>query len=384
MNINRLKYQLESLDFPVQQEGEKYFPSFVDSLLEEYYNQYVNDISPSIDADIAERIRIKIERFRSSISEILKLYYSGNILEATQEFNQYIQEAVSKKIPSSIQSIPCKNIFYRARICDYKQLAREDNFHVKFENRHFVSTNRYSVPGFPALYLADSAYVCWEEFDRSDIKKMWFSKYENIQELNVIKIERPKDFIKSLNGLNETDQLDLINNYLVIYPLALICSIKVKNRNANFKSEYIVPQLLLQYVANNSDVHGIKFPSTKVDYSKISNLSAYNYVFPVKNIKEAGFCSSLTDAFYLTEPTNLDVEELIDVSRNTGAKHGYPVGYEDSRGIRLVNDVRSVYSVTAFGKIESILKKRLCESVYCVPSLYFDAESSSFSPEIYK
>ena len=38
-----------------------------------------------------------------------------------------------------------------------------------------VSTNRYSVPGFPALYLGDTTYVCWEEFNKFRIRDLWFS-----------------------------------------------------------------------------------------------------------------------------------------------------------------------------------------------------------------
>jgi hypothetical protein len=262
-------FEFKKIDLPVHQSDNDYFPAFVSKVLSDYYTMYIDAIKNMIsDTAKAQRIGRKIKAFNLMVDEVLKLYYQGDIFNASRKFNSHIQQTISPKIPRSIQNIQPNQFFYRSRINDCKHLTKEDLFHIKFEQRHLVSTNRYSVPGFPSLYLADSPYTCWEEFNRFKVKEMWFSKYINREELKVVKIERSKYFIRSLYG-NVNEQLNDIYDYLVMYPLSLVCSIKVKNPVGGFKPEYIIPQMLLQYISLNNDIDGIKFPSTKVDYSKV-------------------------------------------------------------------------------------------------------------------
>lgn len=49
-----------------------------------------------------------------------------------------------------------------------------------------------------------------------------------------------------------------------MWPLIAACSIKVKHREDSFKPEYIVPQLLLQWIRNNQEIDGIRFSSTHI------------------------------------------------------------------------------------------------------------------------
>jgi hypothetical protein len=137
--------------------------------------------------------------------------------------------------------------------------------------------------------------------------------------------------------------------------LAIACSIKVKFPFGNFKPEYIIPQLLLQYISKKDGIDGLKFPSTRIDYSKLTQVKGYNYVFPVKTIDRVGFCKVLKQTFHCTEPTSLELEEIINnpigISHSSGPLH-------DGREIELINGIKSKYSRTSFGKIEYRLLNR--------------------------
>ncbi|WP_297334599.1 RES domain-containing protein [Flavobacterium sp.] len=355
------------LDFPLYQNDNLFFPQFVEKLLDDYVDIFKNEFFSEID-DIskAKRMLTRIEGLKQTIVDVLKYYYNGNLLRATQVFHVGISEIFSTKIPNSTQKLSINKRLYRARVCNYKAyLSREDIFHIGFENRHLVSTSRFSIPGLPALYLSDSTYTCWEEFRRYKIKKLWFSKFKNIRQLNVIKLERKSDFIRSIHPNYRYDNKivenaeDLIYDYLVVFPISLICSIKVKVDDASFKPEYIIPQLLLQFVSSKRGIDGIKFPSTKVDYTRLRNIESYNYIFPVKKSLNAGFCSVLKDSFELTIPTNLEREE---VASHTFAGETHSKIFGDHRSITLFDEHSTGYGETAFGKIEYILsRKRLAK-----------------------
>ena len=160
-----------------------------------------------------------------------------------------------------------------------------------------------------------------------------------------------------MDYINQDLQLTFLLRYLITFPLTIACSIKVKNPTGNFKPEYIIPQLLLQYISRNDKIDGLKFLSTKVDYSKLYNIDAYNYVFPVKTIKKEGFCSVLSELFHSTEPTSLELEEII----YNPTTHPMVIGGgtpSDTRQIELVEGQKSYYSTTSFGKIETTLRIR--------------------------
>jgi hypothetical protein len=86
------------------------------------------------------------------------------------------------------------------------------------------------------------------------------------------------------------------------WPLIAACSIKVSNYNDTFKPEYIIPQLLLQWVRNTGDIDGIKYSSTHINKTGLADEGdLYNLVLPVKENKDEGYCNHLVNLFEITE-----------------------------------------------------------------------------------
>src|ERR1700743_2663250 len=153
-----------------------HFPDFIADQLNNYAKYYeqnharifetVQDFPGAFDlANMAESIR----NLSNAISESVGLYYNGDIFRATQVFNNSLNSILFKKF-NPIYTVPEHTIFYRSRRDEKLSFDKADMFHVKFEDRNKISTNRYSIPGFPALYLGESTYVCWEEFDRHRLR----------------------------------------------------------------------------------------------------------------------------------------------------------------------------------------------------------------------
>ncbi len=357
-----IKSKLDSYNFqfPIVQRGGKYFPDYIKEKLDEYIDFYKKHLQKEVDEKIPfdggkkDVIITKIENLSNAIVETIELYYRGNILAATQRFNDTLEQNFFHDL-DVLTIVEPQTSFYRARKNDNSIFSKEDLFHVKFELRHIVSTNRFSVPGFPALYLGDSTYTCWEEFGKSKLRDLYFARFENVNTLKVIHIEKYLDFIEKLNGERD-ENIPKILSYLVLYPITIACVIKTENPTGNFKPEYIIPQLLLQYVSHKPQIDGIKFPSTRIDYSKLSGISGYNYVFPVKSISKTGFCNTLKSTFSCTEPTSLELEEIINNPVTTMHSSGPEL---DDRKIELIKGIRSPYSKSSFGKIEFNLLSRI-------------------------
>lgn len=362
--IAQIKPFIHAKDFeaPLTQKFDTYFPDFLGSALDKYVAFYKSHLVQHIDLKVPfdsgkmDIVISKIEFFSSEIKKTVDLFYQGKIFEATETFNKSLESILFDE-NQALTTIPLNTNFYRARVSGEKHLTKADLFHIKFELRHIVSTNRYSVPGFPALYLGESTYVCWDEFNRHKLRDLWFARLTNTRELKIIQIQRVEDFLRELNSINQDFQLTFLLRYLITFPLTIACSIKVKFPTGNFKPEYIIPQLLLQYISKNEIIDGIKFLSTKVDYSKLYDVDAYNFVFPVKTIDKKGFCNVLSELFHSTEPTSLELEEII----YNPTTHPMVIGgasLSDTRQIELVEGQKSYYSTTSFGKIETSLKGR--------------------------
>ena len=138
-------------------------------------------------------------------------------------------------------------------------------------------------------------------------------------------------------------------------PLFIACSVKVNHKVGAFKPEYIIPQLLMQYVVQNTDIDGIKFPSTKLDYSSIEGFAAYNYVFPIKKSSKNGYCDDLMDKFHVSQPTSLEYEDLMFNTNQSFVGVGLINKHEK---IEIIKGVKRSYGYSSFGKIESALKDR--------------------------
>lgn len=244
------------------------------------------------------------EKFIEGIKNALDSYYDGHPAKAYTLFSDVMQyrKRYHKHIFNNIGFKPAEN-FYRIRIKEENfPLSSLEMFHIPFHSRGRVKTQRYSIPGFPSLYLAKTLYVAWEEMNRPSLNNFQVVRLQSKEKINVL------DLTTSDWG---TDNLNKsAYKYLMTWPLIAACSIKVKDYSDFFKSEYIIPQLLLQWVRNTGDVDGIKYGSTHIDKKElIGKGDLYNVVLPVKDNEDHGYCKRLTTLFDITETVSKQLWE---------------------------------------------------------------------------
>ena len=336
--------------------------------LDEYLNFYNQKILPvSLGKNITfhgislSDVPEKINYLNKKILQVFDEYFNGKTFFANKILNETLDNINYKKL--QFERTSKERIFYRGRPKSDKQYTKSELFHIPFQYRSRVSTNRYSIPGIPALYLGENSYTCWEEFDRKSFKEIYFSVFESVDKTNIIEMLRIEDLLTDIkNGNIETNFIPyIILQYFVSFPISIACSIKVYNKEGNFKPEYIIPQMLLEYITQDEEIHGLKFPSTKINYSKLKNIQAYNYVFPIKESQESGFCSILKNKFKLSAPSSLELEDLLDdpyiktilVSDGVGIEKN-----DNSPKISIIENDERYYYDTSFGKLDKKLEQK--------------------------
>lgn len=309
------------VDLPKINKKKVYYPDFLKNLFKDYeieLDNLLNNSNSKTDRYLS-RILSYLNTHRNIVTDLSKHlvkavteYFNGHPSKAYDEFSVGMQPVFNNSILLNfINEIPpeYQTDFYRMRVFSTRKLDYKEMFHVPFEKRKSIDTQRYSIPGFPCLYLGSSAYVCWHEMKKPDINKLQVSKLktENIRILHFglppISIVNTIKKLKNSNILSLSYAESYIKGFIILWPLIAACSIKVNNSKNKFKEEYIIPQLLLQWVRDKDKVEGIRYFSVEMINNYPQNSLFYqNYVFPVKNSLDSGLCTMLKSNFEITEP----------------------------------------------------------------------------------
>lgn len=346
------------LKMPFNQENEKM--TFVDYVTIKF-GEYIELLS-ELDSDDIENLKTKTTKdviinnqtkFIKGLNETILLYYDGYPEAAYKLLKKTLEDRIQKyKNLLNIGTYKEFTDFYRIRkLNDNNHLKPESFFHIPFELRGKVSNQRFSIPGFPSLYIGKTVYICWEELLRPNINEFYSVRLRSQSAIKYIDLAPPY--------LETNLYLSRYYKYLMTWPLIFLCSIRVKNTDDVFKPEYIVPQLLLQWVRENKNIDGIRYWSTHVDQDPTNfNGEFYNIVLPVKDNKNYGLCDSLCKKFQITEIVSWQLHEFalggfnaINLTNNPQDK----IIDSKMEYLELISGMKYKYSYSVFGKIEKYL-----------------------------
>ncbi|PHD80609.1 hypothetical protein [Bacillus toyonensis] len=315
--------------------------------LEDCFSTYISGLESIYSATLAAVIKKQDLRHVKNLCEgiicSLQEYYKGFPSKAFKEFHRVLINNVS--IPNHFNHIKTLQKFdneflYKMRVGTDHVFTSEEMFHIPLELRGIVSTNRYSIPGLPCIYLGSSPLTCWEELNKPDLNTVQTSVFKS-DDISYIDLSTPPVvfidkiikkfydygtimkkglFAKELNEPNE------VISYLIIWPLMAACSVRVKNTTDTFKPEYIIPQLLLQFIRYDGFFDGVSYFSTKGLCPKLQSKFDVSDAVPCKMYKDSHHC-------------NLHEGEK-------RVKHEF------------INGMDLLYSSTDFSKLETFLRKK--------------------------
>ena len=256
-----------------------------------------------------------IKKACDSIRASVKAYLDGFPAKAFKKLSKAMKTLMETPLKIYYKSSMREGIDIEDNLClfraacvnDIKPYDRSRMFHAPYNLRSKVPTCRYSIAGYPSLYLGTALELCCEEihvnpgYDRvlASMFKLERSIEQSNTNIRVIELGiKPQDFLENDNIRNESKRrrIDryLLNGYsvrtayLLWYPLIAACSFIRTNKNDPFAAEYIIPQLLMQWVrAEMSQVD----KSDCVDCSDCCN-DYYNGCEERKRKRTKGRCKS--------------------------------------------------------------------------------------------
>lgn len=339
---------------------------------------------------------ISITTFSNKISETLNHYLNGNIKEAYNTFNQAIIGSPAMKNHIYQMTVPLTKLcnrrtpLFRVRKSENILKNREELFHIPFSQRHLVSAQRFSVSGLPCLYLGTSIFVCWQEMGKPDFDKLYISSFITEDESSQIRIldlgynltsalrSTPSEHsflfeperIDEYNNEDYSDFPDPINDKvskLIAWPLVLACNYTKEHEHANFHKEYIIPNLLMQWISSdsNKDISGISYRSTKILNQKDSDIGI-NVILPPKmeriTVPNTLYCPELKRTFKVTNPVSWAVFSTLKATPNfhsptairyqtNGPAKGWIEDFDES--------LVEYYDNTTFRKVEVLIHQMM-------------------------
>ncbi len=343
-------------NLPIERESDDFIKD-----INKVYHDYITDIS-NLDADAFSdencktTVIQKTKKHVSVINEALKQYFGGCHGEAFSTIKTHLlnrDDTIGLKQIGIGKTKETNMFFFRARMNDGTIKTCDDMFHIPNTQREIIKTQRFSVPGYPCLYLGNTVYDCWEEMGRPSFDEMFFSGYYVVKEFKVYDLRKPKieDFEK-----------DIIVETLERLVFVIACQFKVKYVDAPFKPEYIIPQLLLELVvASNREkkkrekspyalTWGIIYTSTHLSKDFMYQEEYLeNLVLPVVQSSTAiQYCGYLASLFNVSAPICFRYEELKE--RQTGLSWKPMVMDEKEK-------IKNEYDLTKLGFIERRLRE---------------------------
>lgn len=301
----------------------------VKDYLNNYFGNYIESLSTAVNVNHNRTMRDEfydslkskldmINRLTTGIIEVLDAFDSAEMKFTNEKLNEILFDVKDYLYLKDFGNIKYVPDFYRIRVGNSRFL-REELFHIPFSKRKYIKPYRYSIAGYPCLYLSDSTELSW--FECGMPNEFSVSKYRycsNKQEkFKLIDFSKnPIDLITSVpiwyhNHPEDKSKIDeYVLKYLISHPLRAACSIQVRDRNVPFIEEYILPQLLLLWIRQHDYFDGVAYSSSSA-IEAAHDWNSYNIVLPAKNIKN-DFCENLVEMFKISNPKKFSLSELVE------------------------------------------------------------------------
>jgi hypothetical protein len=345
-----------------------------EKFLKDWFDEFLSLIDHLTSGDwVSEELKankVVVSSLCEGILAALKSYFNGLPSGAYEHFRDAMEAVQPWLSPlASIEDVSSHLQFlYRVRVGSLTDFTRKDLFHIPFEKRTLVRPQRYSISGLPSLYLGGSIWVCWEELGRPSFDKMQISRFRAIERSGIQLLDlgfRPAmiaAFIAthpSILGVKAASS-KFVLAHAICWPVFAACSVLVKHPGNPFIPEYVIPQLLLQWIRREPSFDGIRYFSTHIAQYVDDPEPAANYVFPVKASKPSGFCGELSKKFLLSRPMSWQILQSFSFTFQS------PIGNVPIWPLKINPDVKVPYWQTEFWSCEAKIRSLPCDYVQTV------------------
>lgn len=281
--------------------------------------------------------REKIDNISQSLIKAYDLFNQGLIGDCYNLIYKILFRDNTPSLLGIANKLPKNTQLFRMRYSNSRYLYNKmEMYHIPFNQRNKISNQRYSLSGFPCLYLGSSLYVCWEELNRPNFEDANSALFTNIKrELKLLDLRFP-DNIESISSL-------------VKFLLAASCSVKSSSSSDIFKAEYILPQAILHSLVKynngtniNNRYDGIIYTSSTYwnndrlwdDINLFINIvipAIFTSESEITTIEGLNYSTYIIDCFNVKGPTTYNIYDYKQESYTGCDIHSTTLLYKDSQ-----------------------------------------------------
>lgn len=252
--------------------------------------------------------------------------------------------------------------FYRARTSDtYTKYSRLEMLHVPFSKRQYVSNERFSISGFPCLYLGSSSYCCWLELGTPEPQHFNVSYVEVNEENDILNLTMNAADFEYCVDLEASEKQ--LTTAFKLWLLCIATSFNVKEKGRIFKSEYVISQQIM-LACKSKGYYGVSYYSKRVVDDRFANHVCVNLaVFALYNgeLKVSDICRDIK----LTNSMNFEMFK--NLQNSLKYKHGYMNVVNSTHPINIGNfDRQYPYRETEFYSFDEYLAVHLNDELQAV------------------
>ena len=130
----------------------------------------------------------EIKKVCDGIMECLDLYSRANLVYCINRMRELLchESFCAYRVKED-------SLWYRSRMVEGRKrvLKAKDMFHVPFEIVRKVGNNRFSISGYPCLYLSNSIWACWEELKEPAMDDFCTSLVKPTTEIELLDLRFP-------------------------------------------------------------------------------------------------------------------------------------------------------------------------------------------------
>lgn len=336
-------------------------------------------ISPNIEANIHRILDVfkyyegaDPKRAQEEIDAVMACLRSAIFISTMDDWNEIDTPDGKRYTKFRLRS---GELFYRVRSVEGTRKDIESNpdelFHIPLSKKALTNNERFSLAGFPSLYLATMLPLAWQESGYP--QRYYYSEFQYLKlaqrgknidfknEMKLLALYSPQE-IYMWGTAEKYDHfpvwLEAVRKCLMMYPLVMACAFVNHSGKGAYKQEYIIPQMLMQWVQRNIDsVQGISY-FTCVDMKMMpSAYCAYDIVIPaLAPYDDKKYSQKLRDEFTWTKPRYFEIP-LLDTNANKEDRH---IIYD------YIGSIRNIFRYRLPGIIETYLEEieRVCVCLY--------------------
>lgn len=285
--------------------------------LQEWSDEYILKLEKS--ELLSDDEKQQIEFFTNGLIKCHKKYLNKELDVAQKEFNA-LMDSVKNCLNYSFVGMNnnynnIRDTYYRIRT-GTEQYTYLEMLHIPFSKAASAPSSRFSIKGEPCSYMSNSKATCWYEchmpnhFQLAEYKFFCCNNKLLRLDINPVQIKNTLRVFILGREFEITKIEKTIKEIYFTFPLLASCSLVAENKDKEIIEEYIIPQMLMKWVKENTEFIGVRYYSnSKVEL--IEKNPGYNIAIPA--IRDNGdYSETLKSLFNVDYAAKSESINLID------------------------------------------------------------------------